>query len=168
MIVGVDLGLSGAIAALGFANGPQLFEMPVLKSAKGRSLFDVPGLKRLLVDLGPSLVVAERLQPLPNAMGGSQANFARGLALGTLQGLCVALNAPYELVAPQAWQRVMLSGTPAGDTKQRSILAASRLFPGVSLRRTERCKVDSDGFADALLLAEYARRSRSESNPPPT
>jgi hypothetical protein len=33
-----------------------------------------------------------------------------------------------------------------------------RLFPGVSLRATPRCTTDHDGMAEALLIAEYARR----------
>jgi hypothetical protein len=52
----------------------------------------------------------------------------------------------------------MLEGTQGDDTKQRSIIAAKRLFPEVSLRRTERSRKDDDGISDAILLAEYGRR----------
>lgn len=34
-------------------------------------------------------------------------------------------------------------------------------WPGVPLRRTDRCKKDHDGMAEALLMAEYARRHLS-------
>lgn len=34
----------------------------------------------------------------------------------------------------------------------------NRLFPGVSLLPTERCRKDNDGMAEALLMAEYAKR----------
>ena len=51
-----------------------------------------------------------------------------------------------------------IAGTPAGDTKQRSVIAAQRLFPGVSLLPTERSRKASDGLADALLLASYGQR----------
>jgi hypothetical protein len=33
-----------------------------------------------------------------------------------------------------------------------------KLFPGVDLRATERSRKPSDGLAEALLMAEYARR----------
>jgi hypothetical protein len=52
----------------------------------------------------------------------------------------------------------MLAGTPGEDTKQRSVIAAQRLFPNVSLLPTPRCKKPSDGIADALLIAEWGRR----------
>lgn len=47
---------------------------------------------------------------------------------------------------------------PTRDTKAMSILAAHRLFPGVSLLRTDKCKKPDDGMSDALLIAEYGRR----------
>jgi hypothetical protein len=39
-----------------------------------------------------------------------------------------------------------------------------RLFPGVNLLPTERCRKESDGMAEATLLAEYARRKFGEGN----
>ncbi len=55
----------------------------------------------------------------------------------------------------------MLRGLPGKDTKTKSILAASRLFPRVDLRRTARSKVAHDGLTDALLIAEFGRRLRT-------
>jgi len=43
--------------------------------------------------------------------------------------------------------------------KNSSIEVAKRLFPGIDLRRTERSRKDDDGLAEALLMAEYARRT---------
>ncbi len=45
------------------------------------------------------------------------------------------------------------------DTKKTSINASRRLFPRVSLLRNSKCKTPHDGLSDALLIAEYARRS---------
>jgi hypothetical protein len=35
---------------------------------------------------------------------------------------------------------------------------AKRLFPGVNLLPSDRCRKESDGMSDALLICEYARR----------
>ena len=42
--------------------------------------------------------------------------------------------------------------------KQKSIEVCRKLFPDVSLLPTSRCKKSHDGMAEALLMAEYARR----------
>jgi hypothetical protein len=45
-----------------------------------------------------------------------------------------------------------------GSAKGAAVLVAQRLFPGVNLRLTPRARKDHDGAAEALLLAEHARR----------
>ena len=169
IFVGIDPGLKGAIAFLGDGAVPALVSMPVIKRLRGegRDQIDMVGLRDLLQSWLPlgfgCFVTVERGQALPPGMGGGVTNFARGYHRGILEGLLVALRIPYQLVPPQTWQREMLQGAPAGDTGQRSIMAAQRLFPGVSLLRTPACrKADdglSDGLAEALLLAEYGRRT---------
>ncbi len=89
------------------------------------------------------------------------ANYHRGYSRGIIEGLLTALRIPYQLVAPQAWQRVMHQGTPQGDTKVRSILAAQRLFPDVSLLRSAGSRKLDDGLADELLLGSNDGRPRN-------
>jgi crossover junction endodeoxyribonuclease RuvC len=167
--VGIDPGKSGAIAVVrdGEFEPVGLFPMPIVRSAQGRDEYDLASLRQLLklrcfpgfADPGWRVsVVVERGQALPRSMGGAAANFQRGYGRGLLEGLLSGLLIPYTLVAPQVWQRAMLAGTSGVDTKQRSIIAAQRLFPGVDLRRTSKCRTLDDGLADALLLAAYARR----------
>ncbi len=93
------------------------------------------------------------------ATSGVVANWNRGYSLGLFEGLFVALGIPYTLVAPQSWQHAMHAGTPGySDTKTRSVVAAQRLFPTVSLSATSRSRLPHDGIAEALLIAEYGRR----------
>jgi hypothetical protein len=159
-VVGIDPGKLGAIATLFGSATPIVLPTPVYRSAKGRpeyALVEIRDLLRSWAAEGPMFAVVEKQQPMPRAMGGAAANFARGVAAGWAWML-VALEIPHLLVAPQTWQRAMHAGTPDGDTKQRSLIAAQRLFPGVSLRPTSRCRKDSDGMAEALLLAAYGQR----------
>jgi len=45
------------------------------------------------------------------------------------------------------------------NIKGYAATVAQRLFPGVNLKRTEKCAGPHDGAVDALLLAEYCRRA---------
>jgi hypothetical protein len=138
--------------------------MPVIKASKGkgRDEYDLVGIRHLVErhrDLaeGHLFVTVEKPQPLPPKLGGGIANYARGVSRGW-EWLLVALGIPYQLVAPRIWQAEMHAGMPGSDLKQQSILSASRLFPRVSLKRTQLSRVPDDGIAEALLLAEWGRR----------
>lgn len=156
---GVDPGKWGAIAVLdGEGRAERVVPMPLVMGA-GRDYYDLAAIRDLMLELRERrvFVTVEKQQPLPAAKGGLLANYGRGEAQGW-NWLLEALAIPYHLVAPVSWQRAMHAGTPGDDTKQRSILAAQRLFPGVSLRRSPRCQKPSDGFAESLLIAAYGRR----------
>ena len=162
LYLGVDPGKQGAIAAVSpDSQVAMTHPTPLVTAARGgREEFDLASIVRLLRGLGPEVfVTVERSQPIPPTVkAGGNAQFARGVARGW-EWMLAALGLPYQLVAPQAWQKAMHLGTAGEDTKQRSIVAAQRLFPLVDLRRSERCRVAHDGIAEALLLAEYGRRT---------
>ena len=69
-------------------------------------------------------------------------------------GLLKANGIPYQLVRPQKWKKEY----SITANKNTSIEVCKRLFPNVSLLPTERCRKDHDGLAEALLMAEFARR----------
>ena len=100
--------------------------------------------------------VVEHVGAMPGQGSVSMFNF--GTSFGWLQGMLEALEIPYELVLPQKWKKEF----GCTSDKNTSIDVAKRLFPKVSLFRTERCKKEHDGMAEALLMAEYARRRRSD------
>ena len=168
VIIGADPGKAGAFAFISEDGTPlELHETPVITSAKGKPEYDERAIRQLLLHVGDALVAYEALQTLPPRMGGGIANFQRGLAVGLLRGLCAGLALRSVAYRPQAWQKEMLAGAIGEDTKQRSLIVAGRLFPGVCLvclqvggthgdhgRKTK----PRDGAADALLIAEYARR----------
>ena len=65
-----------------------------------------------------------------------------------------ALEIPCQLVTPRTWKGEFgLNGS-----KDRSIEVCKRLFPGVYLLPSSKCRKESDGMAEAILIAEYARR----------
>ena len=157
--IGVDPGKAGAIAMLDERGAVVSVEpMPIISGGRGE--LDLMSIRDLLLGDGtPRFVTVERLQPLPAKMGGSAANFARGLARG-FEWMLVGLGISHQLIAPQVWQKAMHAGTSGKDTKQRSVVAAQRLFPDARLQRSARSRKVDDGLAEALLLAEYGRRVR--------
>ncbi len=169
LFFGVDPGKHGGIAAIDDTGKVvTLRPVPLLESATERDQYDLPAIVSIFAAVDPVKwggvhVELEKLGALPaqikgKPMGGSLANFNRGVADGW-RWMLTALLIQYELVRPQTWQKVMLAGTDGTDTKQRSIQAAQRLFPLADLRPTHRSRKLSDGMSDALLLAEYGRRT---------
>lgn len=100
------------------------------------------------------LVAVERLTARPGKFSSAKANFELGRCMGELETMLTLMNVPFQEVTPQNWQREY---GISGD-KETHIEAARRLYPNVSLKRTEKCTKDFDGYADALLIATWALR----------
>ena len=86
---------------------------------------------------------------------GTVSMFNFGKSAGYIEGVLSALGIPYQLVPPNKWKKEF---SLIGKDKKASIEACRKLFPGAELKRTERCRTESDGKAEALLMAEWARR----------
>jgi len=73
-----------------------------------------------------------------------------------------AFYIPFSEVPPSKWKAEfsLKQGKEVSKKEKKSadIECARKLFPNVSLRRTPQCRTDHDGFADALLMAAYAKR----------
>lgn len=103
-------------------------------------------------------VLVEKVSAMPGNGNVSMFNF--GQAFMFCQLVPKMLQIPLTLVTPQGWQKVMHVGIDKTlDPKQRSLIAISRLFPTIDLRASSRCTVQHDGLVDALLLAEWGRRT---------
>ena len=160
--VGIDPGRKGAIAEIHPNDDFYVSERirPIPLRDGGRD-YDIEEIVRYLGtggDLRELFVTVERQQPMPASMGGGFANYARGQAAG-FEWMLVALGIDHLIVSPRTWQKAMHVEAEGETTKERSIAACGRLFPSVSLHRGRSKKLD-DGFADALMLAEYGRRIR--------
>lgn len=94
----------------------------------------------------------EKVHAMPKQGVTSMFNF--GENYGYIQGLLEANSIPYEFVTPQKWKKEF----GVTSDKNTSIEVCKRLFPNVNLKRTERCRKYDDGFAEAVLIAEYCRR----------
>jgi len=82
--------------------------------------------------------------------------FSFGRSLGFIEGVLSGCWISYQLVPPNVWKK---SFSLIGKDKQASIETCKRLFPGINLLPSDRCRKESDGEAESALLAEYARRN---------
>lgn len=85
---------------------------------------------------------------------GLVSSFSFGKSAGFIEGVLAALSIPYQLILPKEWKKLF----GLNSDKQKSIDVCKHLYPGVSLLPNERCRKDSDGMAESLLLATYAKR----------
>lgn len=181
-IIGIDNGFDGGIAHI-YADGRAIATvMPTLNFTaaprKGKKHdrtvreYDEGAINELLLgfDNTNSFAFIEHAQAQSrydpqlkrHVPQGSVTNFNTGFGFGLLRGMLAARMIPYQIVRPQAWQKVMFDGmTNTADTKTLSAIVAGRLFPDLDLRKSERCRTPHDGKTDALLIAEYGRRLRS-------
>ena len=140
--IGIDPGKSGALALL--TEDGQCTVVPFQESAYTAILKAASG---------PSSVCClEKVGAMPGQGVVSMFNF--GHNLGYIEGLLQAFDIPYQLVPPQTWKKEFC----VTSDKNTSIEVCRKLFPHVSLLPTERSRKPSDGMAEAMLMAEYARR----------
>ena len=110
---------------------------------------------RAVAKAGKEHIVAavEKVGARPGQGVTSMFNF--GKSAGYIEGVLSALGIPYQLIPPATWKREF---SLIGKDKRASVEVCRKLFPDVDLKRTERCKTESDGKAESLLICEWARR----------
>jgi crossover junction endodeoxyribonuclease RuvC len=150
IILGIDPGLSGAMAFLDTGTGMIAVEdMPTVEVKRNNKL------KR---EVSPQLVAAIIIKrhvgaaylEKVNAMAGQGVSsvFSFGRSAGIMEGVLAAFDIPTTLVTPQAWQKAM----GVRDGKDGSRERAMQLFPA-SAELFQRKK--DDGRSDAALIAKY-------------
>lgn len=143
--IGIDPGQSGGIASLVGDNtgtSPACVKMPETE----KDCFDA--LEKLQrINFTAIFAVIESVHSMPKQ--GVASSFKFGRNYGFLRGCLIALGIPFEEVTPQKWQKALgcLSHGDKNVTKAR----AQQLFPALKI---------THATADALLLAEYCRRTR--------
>lgn len=146
--LGIDVGKAGALAVLETNDDRQ----NLVKIVPFDRLNYINALLNVVNISDKIACCVERVGAMPGQ--GVKSMFSFGENYGFIQGILEAHGIPYETVPPQKWKKEF----SLGKDKKASIETAKRLFPSVSLKPTERCKVDNDGMAEALLIAEYCRR----------
>mgnify|MGYP001306975757 CR=1 FL=1 len=157
MILGIDPGLSGAIALLDGERCVEVWDMPVTEKLHGKGrevnaylLVDVI-LEALEMDEGLAAPVAyvERVSAMPGQ--GVSGMFSLGRSAGVVAGVLAAWGVRVEYVTPQAWKR---SQGLLKKSKDASRTLAIQRWP--EMREQLKLK-KHDGRAEAMLIADYGR-----------
>ena len=107
-----------------------------------------------LVATGEGIIAAvEKVGPVHGNGIVSMFNFGKNA--GYIEGVLVALGIPYQLIPPMRWKKEF---SLINQNKQASIMTCKHLYPALDLKRSDKCRTDSDGKAESVLLAEFARR----------
>lgn len=136
--LGIDPGASGAIAALWGDGKPEFCKLKETEHDASNWLWQFP--------FDECVATIELVHAMPKQ--GVTSTFKFGKSYGFLLGLLTAHRIPYQFVRPLVWQTAMKCRTK-GD-KNVTKAAAQRLFPEIKITHAN---------ADALLLAEYCRRT---------
>ena len=155
VIVGIDPGFSGAIAALDLTTGDLLtLDMPVVKSAKGRQEIDMPYLYEMLEPPEGTKITAVVEYVAARPGQGAASTFRFGQGYGAIQMALAAHKIPVQYVTPAKWKKHFGLSRDKGVSRG----LAQQRFPenSESFRR-----VKDDGRAEAALIALYGKEKLS-------
>jgi crossover junction endodeoxyribonuclease RuvC len=147
--VGIDPGADGGIATITVGEKEIATAWPYSNEKLVELCFaiaDISGEMKVTTCL-------EKVGAMPGQGVTSMFNFGKNV--GFIEGVLSANYIPYQTVPPQKWKKEY----SISSDKNKSIEVCKKLFPSVNLKRTDKCKKDHDGMAEALLMAEYARRN---------
>lgn len=144
--LGVDPGKSGGLCVVD-SNGTPL-ECTRMPDGTARIVDWLQQAKERYPNL---VMVTELAQAMPKQGLTSTFRYARHFA--TFEVTAILLKIPYVEVRPAVWKKTM----GLSQKKADSIAACRRLFPTVELI-PKGCRIEHDGIAEALLIAEWARR----------
>jgi hypothetical protein len=105
---------------------------------------------------GSVIAAIEKVRSMPGQ--GVSATFKFGWSYGFVRGILSAYRIPFEEPTPQVWMKAL--GCMTGGYKAVSRARAHRQWPDYADRIT-------NGYADALLIAEWLRRTQAVMIAPP-
>ena len=143
--IGIDPGKTGAAA--------------LITNEGNHEILDYPGSPSLIVETfmeweSKYAIIMAALEKVSARPGqGVVSMFTFGRNLGAWEGIISTFEIPFMMPTPRQWQKGIIDQKAGGDTKERSLNTARRLFPDASLSRKK-----DHGRSDALLLAWWAKR----------
>lgn len=148
MILGVDPGLSGALAFFDYEKGTlEIHDMPTVaieRGGKSKSEVSPQLLSMIARQYNIRRAIVEKVGAMPGQ--GVTSMFAFGRSFGVVEGVLGGLNVPISYITPQSWRKSM----QVREGKDGSRLRAMELFPAyVDLFKLKK----HDGRAEAALIA---------------
>ena len=160
-IIGIDPGLSGAIAILEDNKVLSIFDMPVMAEGKknkrqlnSAQLVDI--IKENVKINDDIAVVVEQVNAMPGQGVTSMFNF--GQTFGAIKGVCAALKLPIFFVRPSKWKKHFDLLNSSKDSSRTKVI---EMYPSLSNQLTKKKDVNK---SDAILIARFYSETRFKDN----
>jgi hypothetical protein len=155
-VIGIDPGLSGALALLEVANGDttlvDVIDVPVVGSGAKHSV-DVIALQEWLLRHRPRHTFLERAQAMPKQ--GASSGFKYGRVVGALEAVLTVSAIAITMVEPSKWKRHFHL---QGADKEGARGLVVRLYPG---GHHFFARKKDHGRAEAVLIGLYGLQTSS-------
>ena len=156
-IIGIDPGLSGAIAILEDKKVLNIFDMPVMAEGKKNkkqlnSAQLVNIIKENTIKNEDIAVVVEQVNAMPGQGVTSMFNF--GQSFGAIKGVCAALNLPIFFVRPSKWKKHFELINSSKDASRTKVI---EMYPSLSRQLSKKKDVNK---SDAILIARFFSETR--------
>ena len=158
-IIGIDPGLSGAIAILDGLKIFDMFDMPVMSEGKKNknqlnSAQLVNIIKGHILSNDDTFVIVEQVSAMPGQGVTSMFNF--GQTFGAIKGICAAMNLPIFYVRPAKWKKHFELINASKDASRTKVI---EMYPSISDRLRRKKDVNK---ADAVLIARYFKECNAQ------
>lgn len=156
-ICGIDPGKSGGLAVLSPAGEIQVTTVMPINSEGVVDYFELLTLFEDFKTMGDHVI----LEDVGGRCGdGAKGAFSFGRGMGIIECAIKQSGLKVTYVKPTAWAKVIHEGLDKDlKPKAKSRTVISRLFPNTDFKRTPKCKNPHDGLVDAVLIAEWGRRT---------
>ena len=156
-IIGIDPGLSGAIAIIENNTVLGIFDMPVMAEGKKNkrqlnSAQLVNIIKEYVKKEEDIVVVVEQVNAMPGQGVTSMFNF--GQTFGAIKGVCAALNLPIFFVRPSKWKKYFELINSSKDSSRTKVI---EMYPSLSNKLSKKKDVNK---SDAILIARFYSETR--------
>lgn len=162
IVVGIDPGVSGAVAAVDSRGTCCIEDMPTVSNeGNGRTVRKLAGyqlgqiVRRLVPPGEPCIVVLEDVHVMPSSKSGGAANTSLLHSKGVIEGVLDMLRLQPVLVAPATWKRhfglIAERDTKDAARKAAALDCARRLYPACNAL----ARAKDHNRAESLLMAHY-------------
>ena len=156
-IIGIDPGLSGAIAVLENDKVLNIFDMPVMPEGKKnkRQLNSAQLVSLIKANIKSDeniAVIVEQVNAMPGQGVTSMFNF--GQTFGAIKGVCAALELPIFFVRPSKWKKHFELINASKDASRTKVI---EMYPTLS---SELAKKKDVNKSDAILIARFYSETR--------
>ena len=156
-IIGIDPGLSGAIAVMQNNKVLEIFDIPVMSEGKKNkrqlnSALLVSLLRENIKNNEEVAVVVEQVNAMPGQGVTSMFNF--GQTFGAIKGVCAALDLPIFFVRPSKWKKHFELINSSKDSSRTKVI---EMYPSLSGQLAKKKDVNK---SDAILIARFYSETR--------